>query len=392
MKKLLLSLGMFAVLISCALAQPNLCKDDCTEDSLKTMTIPLCTFTNTVNYTPPINGNEIITDAPFVFVIINYRIKTCPGGIKSVIIDDYVFVDNRDFWETVWGNQFLPGCVISNPTIIPPPATLGCIYPAPPTTNSMKAAVADAITKLLNKEGITTQAGGYDVFFKGACYSLVTLSFPNGAFFAGVPNDLGHIDTFYVSAGSKVSQNIPCNDVCCKVTYNWVTTTLANGETTSRWKPVSAAGDGGLCEIQPFPDYNIYPKKLQAKIYDPATGLYNTVTGSFVSQTNCELICPHILAPPPPDGLIASVKTDKISKDVYIELSAYPIPFNNLLHFTSKEQILKVVMYDISGRKVLSTTSLDNGELNTSELKVGSYYVQVYLPNNIVKSIKVIKQ
>jgi hypothetical protein len=46
----------------------------------------------------------------------------------------------------------------------------------------------------------------------------------------------------------------------------------------------------------------------------------------------------------------------------------------------------------MSGKKVISTTHLENDELNTTELKPGVYFIQVYVSDNIVKTIKVAKQ
>jgi hypothetical protein len=46
----------------------------------------------------------------------------------------------------------------------------------------------------------------------------------------------------------------------------------------------------------------------------------------------------------------------------------------------------------MKGKKVLNTSKLENGELNTSELKEGIYFIQLHFENNIVKSLKVVKQ
>ncbi|MDP1725821.1 MAG: T9SS type A sorting domain-containing protein [Bacteroidota bacterium] len=394
----LLFVGIFALFINSAIAQPNLCPDPCTTGPLIWETIPLCKFSNTISWynpgPPPGGGTETFTDVPFVFVMIAYRIRDC-GGIKSIIIDDYVFVDSRDYWNntwlTLWGGAGAVTSPIPGVDIIPAAYISGCTYPDPPTAASMNLAVTDAINKLLTKFGNPAQSD-YDIYFKGACFSLVTLSFPNGAFFVGTPDDLGHVDTMYVSAGSTVTQSIPCSDKCCKVSYRWKVITLENGETTSRWVVVSTEGDEAGCEQQPMPDYNTYTPKLEAKIFDPITGTYNTVNGTFVSQEPCELTCPRFLAPPPPESPGTSVKTDINGKDVHLELSAIPIPFNNFIRITSNNTITKVVVYDMSGKKVLITSKLENGELNTSELKTGVYFVQVHFPNNMVKSIKVIKQ
>jgi hypothetical protein len=340
-------------------AQPHLCEDPCPPGPLKWDSITLCTALCPPDTVP----------GPAVFVWIAYRIRNC-NGQYSIIIEDYVVIDDR----FNIANIFCPG------------ATINCSLPNPMSANDLKQAAIDAINRLVGKLGNPSQ-GNYEVYFKGACYSLVQLSFPDGTFFAGVPDDSGKIDTFYLSSNTIVTQAIPCNDVCCKVTYKWQVITLSNGETISKWVPVSFEGDGGNCENQPMPDYNNYPNKLEAQI--PGGG---TVTGTLISQEPCELTCPRFVAPPPPLSTLTSVKTDLVNNVEKIQLTASPIPFTNFIHISSNKPILKAVVYDMKGKKVLSTSKIENGELNTSELKEGVYFIQVHFADNNVKSLKVIKQ
>lgn len=255
---------------------------------------------------------------------------------------------------------------------------------------NIQSAITEAITRLVNQTRASSRRD-YEVSFKGSCFSLVTLTFPDGAFFVGTPDDAGTVDTFNLSAGSMITQKIPCNEVCCKVSYRWQKTSLINGQTISRWTPISFEGDSDDCANQPAPDYNSFSSQLEATVYDPLTGQYNTVKGSLVSQTACELICPRIMAPPPPINSLTSVKTDKNNKDENLQLSASPIPFNDFIKITSNQVIAKAVFYDLKGRKVLTISKIENGEINTSELKEGVYYIQVYFEGNQVRSLKVIK-
>lgn len=294
------------------------------------------------------------------------------NGITSIIIEDYIVIDSRGYF-----NSLTPPCITN-------PAT--CTIPDPMSANDLKQAAVVAINRLIGKVGNPLQ-GNHEVYFKGACYSLVKLSFPDGTFFTGVPDDSGKIDTFYLSSNTIVTQAIPCNDVCCKVTYNWQIVTLNNGETISKWVPISFEGDGGDCQSQPIPDYNNYPNKIEAQF--PGGG---TVTGSIISQEPCELTCPRFFAPPPPLSTLTSVKTDLVNIVEKIQLSANPIPFNNFIQISSNKPILKAIVYDMKGKKILSTSKIENGELNTSELKEGVYFIQVHFEDNIVKSLKVIKQ
>lgn len=340
-------------------AQPHLCNDPCPPGPLKWDSITLCIATCS-----PDTGAS-------VFVWIGYRIRECNGD-TSIIIEDYVVIDSRTYLNSL------------NPPCITDP--MACNIPDPMSANDLKQASVDAINRLIGKVGNPSQ-GNYEVYFKGACYSLVKLSFPDGTFFAGVPDDSGKIDTFYLSSNTIVTQVIPCSDVCCKVTYKWQVVTLSNGETISKWVPISFEGDGGNCENQPIPDYYSYPNKLEAQI--PGGG---TVNGTLISQEPCELTCPRFVAPPPPLSTLTSVKTDLVTNVEKIQLTASPIPFNNFIHISSNKPILKVIVYDMKGKKVLSTSKIENGELNTSELKEGVYFIQVHFADNNVKSLKVIKQ
>lgn len=375
MKKLILILLLALVFNPISRAQ-SLCEDPCPPGPKIWKTIPLCFVTNYP--TTRLDGTSItIPQVNTVFVEIAYRIRDC-NGIKSIIIEDYVFIDNRDYLVTV------------DPWFIGAIGASTCPYPNPPTPNSIKTAIADAISKLLIDVGNPTQ-GSYDVFFKGACNSIVTLVFPDSSFFTSAPDDLGKIDTTYVGTGSTITQSIPCNDGCCKVSYNWQMVTLSNGETISKWVAISAEGDIPNCETQTLPDYNSYSNKITAKIYDPISKLYLNVTGTVVGQEPCELKCPRILAPPPPD-FTSSIKSDISKTKQNIELNASPVPFNSYIKLSSNLEIKKIVFYDINGRAILKTSILDVDIINTSDMKNGIYFLQVYYIGDIVKTIKVVKQ
>lgn len=385
--KLLLPL-IFSIFMSPLLAQPHLCNDPCPPGPIQNKIINLCKFSwvGTLNCpgSPPMPYS--LTDEPFVFVMIDYRLRTC-NGVTSVIIEDYVYMDIRDYWI----NNFYPGCTAA-PSIASAIAASGCPYPDPSSPSLMKQAVRDAVNQLLVDLNIPQSF--MEVYFKGACYSMVKLSFPNGAFFVGTPDDLGHIDTTFLSAGSTVSQRIPCNDACCKVTFEQKIITLANGETTSTYRAISYEGDGPSCDIQPLPDYNLYNPKIEATMIDPVTGGTISVTGNVVGQEPCELTCPqYCLGQHPEVFARTTLKTDLISKEAPLQFSANPTLVNNYIRFASNQPITKVLVYDMSGKIIMNISSLDNdSELNTSELKTGPYFVTVFFAGNDVKTVKILKQ
>ena len=367
-------------------AQADLCDSHCTFGPPITDTYEICHFRSVVTVTD-ITGIPFTytLDGPCVFVIIDYRTVTC-NGVTSLIIDDAVYVDNTDYWNHIYD------------AFVSPPAPLPCNvspypYPniAPPcsssgSSNDILQGIQDAISFEIAKLGLKTTV---DVAFKGACYSLVHLSFPDGSFRALGTNDLGVSDTIHYSSKSNVTQLIPCNDACCKVTFEYRIIHASNGETLQKWVPISYKGDDAGCQASPLPDYSKYPNKETAQVFDPITGTYKTVTGTVTSQDPCNLICSGFMGLPPQSQKIS---TDVAPKEIPLEFSAYPTIVDNFIHFSSSKNILKIVVYDVIGNEVLTVSKLEKNELNTSGLKDGIYYVQVYLSDNIVKTVKILKQ
>jgi hypothetical protein len=393
---MLLLTGFFLCASNVLKAQSPICGDTCQPGPQQWVEIPLCWFDYFYPGYPPSGPSpQTFTHNPYVFVELAYRIDACHSP-ASIIIDDYVFVDDADFWIN---NYFLqpPGPTwpighdlgaenaISLSTCGYESSTPGTYVP--PTLAQIKQAIHDAIEMLLKQLG-NPALGSYNIYFKGSCRSLVGLSFPTGDYIVGDSDDLGHRDTFYLSPGSIVYQSIPCSDVCCKVNYQWQEVTLADGTTISRWVAVSSATDGGDCAGQGLPDYNLYTPKIKAQ--RPGGG---TDSGTVVSQYPCELLCPQFYAPPP-TGPSTTVGSDIVPKDHALQLSAGPLPFNNYIRFTSNKAMNKVVVtvYDLNGKKVLNASCLENGQLNTSELKAGTYFIQVWFPDNTMKTIKAIKE
>jgi|GEM_PF-1820340 len=376
----LLLLGVFALFMKPVFAQPALCDDPCPPGPLQTMRIDLCKFTWTGVVTDPAmnSWNDTIEDAPYIFVIINYRTRSCDGAL---IIDSYVYVDNRDYWT----NDHLPfGWTAS------PPISSGWSVPCPAASLPIKDAIRDAIDLLvdsLSSPSIAQQA----VYFRGACYSLVHLSFPSGAFWMQQFDVIGggtRWDTVYFSPNSPVTQSIPCNDACCKVTFTNDVVTLANGETTYNMRALYYESDG-TCEVQPLPDYGLYPNKFEAKIWDPLTLTYNTITGLIVGQDSCELTCSQFCPAWIPDG---SRPTGISSNEAPFEFSVRPTLVDDLIRFTSNKPIVKVAVYDMTGRLVLTVEKLNNNELDASELTKGPYFVQVHFTGNETRTVKILKQ
>ena len=73
-------------------------------------------------------------------------------------------------------------------------------------------------------------------------------------------------------------------------------------------------------------------------------------------------------------------------------LSFYPNPANDIVYFNESNTISKVTLFDITGKKVLETSKLDNNTLNVSSLKAGLYLLSIEDKNNNTSVKKLIKK
>ncbi|MBC2844391.1 leucine-rich repeat protein [Winogradskyella flava] len=85
----------------------------------------------------------------------------------------------------------------------------------------------------------------------------------------------------------------------------------------------------------------------------------------------------------------ATLSIDEFSNSAF---TYYPNPVKNTLTLNAKQNIDTVVMYNMLGQNVLSTTPHSlNSKLDMSHLQSGTYFVKVTV-NSITKTIRVIKQ
>lgn len=71
-------------------------------------------------------------------------------------------------------------------------------------------------------------------------------------------------------------------------------------------------------------------------------------------------------------------------------LKIYPNPAVDILNLTSNKKIESVTIYDLTGKKVKSTT--DTQQINVSSLAKGTYILQAYYGNGAVENTKFIKK
>lgn len=388
--RLLLILSLVTITSLNSSAQSPLCEDPCPPGPKLTAKIDLCNF----NWSGTVNGVPETINEAFFFVFINYRLRTC-DGITSIIIDDYVFVENSDWWN----NLYFPSGTDVDGTIVGVPNNLQLVSPAsisnckylPLNAANIDLAITDAINKLVNNVGAQSQ-GSYEVYFKGSCNSLVGLKFPDGSFFLS-GNENGGTDTSFVSSKSTLNQMIPCNDACCKLTYEWRPDErypLENGETISVLVITSVGGDPEQCQNQPLPNYATSPNALKLYVLNSSTGQYELKTGELLEQLPCELACSKWDVSLPTNSLY--LKSDIIKDATSFDLRVNPTLADNFVEISSAQKIEKITFIDLSGRLVKKITQFDGDKIKIDDLKTGYYFIQVFTTKGDVKSIKIKKQ
>jgi Secretion system C-terminal sorting domain len=377
MKKILLAMLLFGAIVFNSQAQRD-CNNQCTYGPLQTHIYEICEY----NYQGPNQiGFFVNVTGSSVYVMVNYRLMTC-NGRTAIEIDGTVLFDDRKHWNQLYLDYGIMR-ITRNSSTKPCPAS------DPLGMNEISTFQYDAINALVAQIGAGTSTD-IEMYYKGACNSLVKLAFPPGSYITaplGSTTDSvvanppsGALDTIRMGK-ADVYMNIPCDVACCKTTFKYTIVTTANYETYVKWVPTFSGGDDGSCGTFPLPDYSQTKQKLEANIKDPITGAITTTTGKVIDQAPCELMCHKWNAIPPP-----SFQT-KVGKEEAIPLafSAHPTLITDFIKFNSIQTISKVCVYDMSGKKIMQVNTLNNNELNTSELKNGMYFIQVYLANSEVK-------
>ena len=85
--------------------------------------------------------------------------------------------------------------------------------------------------------------------------------------------------------------------------------------------------------------------------------------------------------------------SDTLSTDnnsLKYEVNFYPNPVKDYLNFKTELNIIKVQIYDVSGR-ILSSKSINENRVDLSDLKTGSYVLKLYTEKGVVNT-KIIKE
>lgn len=401
MKKIYLVLITLFTLAFNVKAQQPPCEGGCVAVSTNTFIDTLCLYNWRGQYTSASvdtslypNGVVplIIKDAPCIFVFVNYTIFNC-NGVTKLQIDGTVFFDVTNALNETFSDSTWTLLTSSNPSF--PVINLGTnnqkISNFTPCATFTSAAILqaqiDAVSKLVAKLNLPLSV---ETYYKGACFSLVEVQWPAGAFktYPATGDNPGGGPITINLSNSKTTISIPCNDACCKITYEYRIRTTQQGLTEHYYQPTFSPADES-CGMSPLPNYNNYPYRMTAVVIDTVTRDSSIVYGSVVSQEPCELICNKYNAPPP-----GSFTTDvkNVAEKHILEFSANPTLINSFIKFTSNKAIKNVSVFDMTGKKVMTTSLSENNELNTVELKQGQYFIQVNFIDNSVKTIKVVKQ
>ncbi len=73
-------------------------------------------------------------------------------------------------------------------------------------------------------------------------------------------------------------------------------------------------------------------------------------------------------------------------------INIYPNPFSNEINIIGNKNILEIVIYDISSRKLIQQPFSNTIKLNTEQLAKGIYLYEVRSKNSVVRKGKVVKQ
>lgn len=88
-------------------------------------------------------------------------------------------------------------------------------------------------------------------------------------------------------------------------------------------------------------------------------------------------------------SLVEKTGTASVNDIFSSKISVYPNPAKNFIKISSDENITGVEMYNLIGKRVLSTSSLSNDRLDTSKLSQGVYILKV-TSNDLVGTRKII--
>jgi len=241
----------------------------------------------------------------------------------------------------------------------------------------------------------TTNGGIMDWVYPAGCYSDARVDWPNVTcytFYAEGPNK-GKISSTN-QLGPNTLELLPCDGQnCCTFKYTYSTT-------TGLYSFVSQSGD-----LPCTTDLTAMTDTLRCL---DINGVLQTYLGTITSHDACHSYCDPsfnlmIRTDRPNNKLNNNI--DKISPAVnYLDGNVFkpfpnPLDFNlaptlahDIITFSDTKEIEKIVIFDVTGKKIMEQSAFDNNTLNISKLTEGMYNVRVYFNNTGIRTIKIMKQ
>ena len=176
-------------------------------------------------------------------------------------------------------------------------------------------------------------------------------------------------------------------------TYNKLTVVLKNEEASTNQFGVTLGPNN---ETQVFTLLNqaaFQTFEIDLSTFTDWTGDVTSLRLRFADDTNTEKTGrPSTSHDVVIDSVVFSYVTPLSTNDNLIQdFSIYPNPVNNKVNIVlNNNNISKVQLYNILGKKVLETKSLKNNSLNVSSLNSGVYFLKIYNTENKSATKKII--
>jgi hypothetical protein len=92
-----------------------------------------------------------------------------------------------------------------------------------------------------------------------------------------------------------------------------------------------------------------------------------------------------------PEDIITSAQETPIENDM--DVSLYPIPFDQYLTIKSAFRNLDITLYDLSGNPLIheSTGDINHYRINTNCLSKGFYFYKIEMNNAVIQNGKLLK-
>jgi hypothetical protein len=177
--------------------------------------------------------------------------------------------------------------------------------------------------------------------------------------------------------------------------YNKLTITLKNNSaTTDQLTIVIGTGIGSVFSYPiTTSDSTIQSYEINLTAFATWLGDVNSLRIRFADADNPDLGKPSDAGTIVLDNVVFSFDPalEVNDNDFNNDVAVYPNPVSNVLNINSERQIDSVIIFNISGQKVIENTSSFNGQIDVAKLTSGIYFVKV-TSNNSSSTIKFIKK